>query len=70
MPRKINLVNQVFNRLTVLEDSQQRTSSGSVLWKCQCECGNITLATGSELKNGHKKSCGCLHREQITELGK
>lgn len=70
MPRKINLVNQVFNRLTVLEDSQQRTSSGSVLWKCQCECGNITLATGSELKNGHKKSCGCLHREQITELGR
>ena len=70
MPRKINLVNQVFNRLTVLEDSKQRSKSGSVLWKCQCECGNITLSTGSELKSGHKKSCGCLHKEQITELGK
>ena len=70
MPRKINLVNQVFNRLTVLEDSKQRSKSGSVLWKCQCECGNITLSTGSELKSGHKKSCGCLHKEQITDLGK
>ena len=70
MPRKINLVNQVFNRLTILEDSKQRSKSGSVLWKCQCECGNITLATGSELKSGHKKSCGCLHKEQIANLGK
>lgn len=70
MPKKINLINQVFNRLTVLEDSKQRNKAGSILWKCQCECGNITLSTGTELKNGHKKSCGCLHEEQISNLGK
>jgi hypothetical protein len=66
MPKKINLINQVFNRLIVLEDSGQRNKAGSVLWKCQCECGNITLSTGSELKNGHKKSCGCLQKEKAS----
>lgn len=70
MPKKINLVNQVFNRLTVLEDSKQRSKSGSILWKCQCECGNTTLSTSSELKSGHKKSCGCLQKEKAANLGK
>ena len=70
MPRKINLINQIFNRLTVIEDSQQRNSSGSVLWQCQCACGNFTLATSTELKSGHKKSCGCLQKESAAKIGK
>lgn len=60
---KINLVGQKFNRLTVLEDTGKRTSGGNVIWKCQCECGNIKEAVGSDLKRGNIKSCGCLRRE-------
>lgn len=69
MPRKLNLCNQQFNRLTVLEDSGERNASGGVLWLCQCECGAITKASSTELKNGHKKSCGCLQKETAAEQG-
>lgn len=29
-------------------------------WECKCECGNITIAHGSQLNKNHKLSCGCL----------
>lgn len=70
MPAKIDLKNQVFNRLRVIEDSKQRNKAGSVLWLCECECGNQTLATSTELKNGHKRSCGCLQKESAAKIGK
>ena len=69
MAAKIDIVGQKFNRLVVLEDSKQRSASGSIKWKCQCDCGNITYATSTELRNGHKKSCGCLQKEKIIEIG-
>lgn len=70
MPRKLNLCKQRFNKLTVLEDSGERNASGGVLWLCQCECGAITKASSTELKNGHKKSCGCLQKETAAEQGR
>ena len=27
-------------------------------WKCKCSCGNIFIARGADLNNGHTKSCG------------
>ena len=60
---KIDLVGQKFNRLTVLEDTGKRNSGGNVIWKCQCECGNIKEVVGSDLKRNRVKSCGCLRRE-------
>ncbi|CAN5207448.1 hypothetical protein BH09PAT1_BH09PAT1_7440 [soil metagenome] len=30
------------------------------IWKCLCECGNITFVNASFLTQGHTKSCGCL----------
>ena len=33
-------------------------------WLCVCECGSETLATHTSLKNGDKKSCGCLKVER------
>ena len=57
---KDDLTGKKFGKLTVIErvidDSNKRTT-----WKCECECGNVTLATTSHLKNGKKKSCGCLN---------
>ena len=34
---------------------------GQLKWKCQCECGNITIVNTSHLNDGHTKSCGCIH---------
>ena len=58
---KINLEGMKFNRLTVIgpagTDGRQHR-----LWECKCDCGGITFATTSDLRHGHKKSCGCLKR--------
>lgn len=54
-----NLVGQRFNHLTVLEmipGSLTRTPSV----RCQCDCGNIVIATTSNVKRGNTKSCGCI----------
>lgn len=70
MPKKIDLTNQRFNRLKVIADSNERNASGGILWLCECDCGALTKASGTELKNGHKKSCGCLQKEKASEQGR
>ncbi len=55
-----NLVNQRFNRLTVLERSPEKTKIGKVQWICQCDCGTKILAYTGALRTGNTKSCGCL----------
>lgn len=54
-----DLTGQRFGRLICLEPTQQRGSSGGVIWRCQCDCGNTCLAVGTQLTQGYKKSCGC-----------
>jgi hypothetical protein len=34
-------------------------------WSCRCRCGNIFVVRGYYLRNGHTKSCGCLHRKPL-----
>ena len=63
MGRKIDLTGQVFGKLTVLEEAQERNKSGSVCWICQCECGNIVIVSGDNLRRNHTKSCGCQRKE-------
>lgn len=38
---------------------------GKVKWLCRCVCGNEVSVTGTHLRNGHTKSCGCMHRPAI-----
>lgn len=40
------------------------------LFNAKCDCGTITRLRGSEFKNGHKKSCGCLKRDMKRVLFK
>lgn len=35
---------QKIDRLTILEDTGDRKDR-SIVWKCQCDCGNICLKT-------------------------
>lgn len=37
-----------------------------MIWNCSCDCGNITTAKTSDLKSGHKKSCGCLNLPDLS----
>ena len=54
-----NIIGQKFNYLTVLE---RATPVGitPVQWWCQCECGTIVSVRGTNLKNNHTISCGCI----------
>lgn len=58
--RALKLQGKRFGYLTVLERSTKRTRGGKILWKCQCDCGNITYVESSSLSCGVTKSCGCL----------
>lgn len=51
-----------FNRLTAIE-CIGTNKSREKLWKCECECGSISVVRFSALKYGLTKSCGCLQRE-------
>ena len=31
----------------------------AVNWLCKCECGNLTIVRGCNLKSGASQSCGC-----------
>lgn len=54
------MVGKRFGKLLVLEPSRMRTQKQEIIWKCQCDCGNITFAGTDILNKGQKNSCGCL----------
>lgn len=54
-------------RLTVIEVAESK--SNGKYWSCKCDCGNLTKATTNQLRTGHTRSCGCLHRDRITKHG-
>lgn len=58
MKRGTDLTGQRFTRLLVTERYTGNKTRGP-LWKCLCDCGNTTLATGTDLRRGRHKSCGC-----------
>ena len=64
--KKLNLKEQRFGRLTVLEETNLRRN-GYVVWECKCDCGNVVLITSHKLNTNYTKSCGCLQRERATE---
>lgn len=63
-----NLIGQSFGLLKVIEKTDKRTSNRSVIWKCQCDCGNIVEVATSALKRQDGKgtrSCGCLKNSMV-----
>lgn len=75
MGKKIDLTNITFGRLTVVEEVTPSISpSGykSVRWLCTCSCGSgkEVLVTTAHLRSGNTKSCGCLHKEKVSNHNK
>ena len=56
----LDLTNKQFGKLIAIELTDKRSADGRVIWKCQCECGNITYIDSHSLQEGKTKSCGCL----------
>ena len=55
-----DLSGQRFGRLVALKPTAQRAGS-NVIWKCQCDCGNISFVDSKSMRQGDSKSCGCFH---------
>ena len=63
-----DLTNQRFGRLLVLRrDPEKKTNNGSILWICQCDCGNIVSVSSGRLRNGTTQSCGCYAKQRSSE---
>lgn len=66
-----DLTGQTFNNLYVIRFYGYGEDGRKTLWLCRCVCGAECVVAGSNLKNGHTKSCGCLisvGEEQIREF--
>lgn len=67
MGKFIDETGNKYGRLTVLKKSEKRTSSGSVKWICQCECGNLVEVAGDVLRRGLTVSCGCFQKQKVVK---
>lgn len=63
MSKRIDLTNQRFGRLVVIEYHGNNPANSNAMWLCQCDCGNKTVVDGVRLRSGITKSCGCLRRD-------
>lgn len=65
MAKMEDFTGRVFGRLTVLSHENKR-KNGYIVWKCQCECGNICYKKSLDLKTSYG-SCGCYTIEKSKE---
>lgn len=59
-----DLTGMKFGKLTVLKRADKGNMKAT-RWICECECGNIKIVYGADLKSGHTKSCGCYKAEHF-----
>jgi hypothetical protein len=61
--RALDLAGQKYNKLTCICPTGDRKES-SVVWKCQCDCGNICYKPADVILDGRTTSCGCNRRSK------
>lgn len=59
----IDVSGRRFGRLLVLSRTAPSTTRREARWMCSCSCGGRVVVTGSRLRLGKTRSCGCLRRE-------
>lgn len=62
MPPLVDLTAKRFGKLVVIKRIENRKEK--TRWLCQCDCGNWTEKTGSDLNSGRSRSCGCIRLEK------
>lgn len=67
MTEKIDMIGKHFGRLTVIRENG-KSKNGSLMYLCECECGNFVTVRGISLRNGDCRSCGCL-RKEVSSIG-
>ncbi|MBC3889431.1 AP2 domain-containing protein [Acetobacterium paludosum] len=66
-----DISNFKFGRLTALYPTDKRDKdNGSVIWRCECKCGNFKDVAEYLLVRKDIRSCGCLEKESRQNNGK
>lgn len=66
MGKLIDLTGKRFGRLVVISFSHLALDKRSY-WLCKCDCGSEPkIIAGSNLASGGTISCGCFHKEELS----
>lgn len=65
MARLDDLTGRRFGKLLVQERAGSRRTGA--LWRCLCDCGNVALVQGTNLRNSHTTSCGHVESAPLSE---
>ena len=66
----LEIAGKKFKNLTVVSRAENN-KFGQSRWLCKCSCGSEVVVSGTALKNGKSKSCGCLRsKHKINLIGK
>lgn len=68
MSKLINLINQKFGQLIVIQ-RMNNDNWGASRWLCICGCGEETVVLGNNLRHSHTHSCGCLSKTNSVTHG-
>lgn len=63
----IDISGQAFGRLVAIR--RDKSGRGDGFWLCRCECGEEVSIRTHALRIGNTKSCGCLQRELVRQVG-
>lgn len=63
-PRYRDIRGQVFGELTVVEPTDER-KEGTIVWLCQCRCGELTKVSRRQLIRGYRKDCGHVMEQKL-----
>ncbi len=64
--RRKEIAGLQFGQLKVVKRLRDSTPGG-VKWLCICSCGSTCIVSGSHLRSGDTRSCGCLFRRTIRD---
>lgn len=75
MQKLTDLTGLTFGKLKVLRKGEpyvRKDGKRETRWLCECKCKAKTLRNvrGSDLKNGHTKSCGCTRAKSLRDRNK
>ena len=65
MNKRKDITGQRFGRLVAIEP--HHIKNGIVHWVFRCDCGNTKVLSGTNVRAGGTKSCGCLKRDCLTK---
>ena len=67
MPAPIDLAGKVFGKLTVIRLAPPGKRKDRY-WECRCQCGNVSIHTGADLRSGRTNSCGCSRWDHLPSV--